>query len=133
MRRKREGHGEEIPRGAPSSLLGCSHPEHYLHASCPMGPPMTSSPSRFINFYNSQLLSTHYMRNTAGEMNKTDKTPLFLELTFRCEHEIINKLTNGNFPFGLRLTLQASRASLPILLGAALVIKSRDSQPCLGS
>ena len=73
------------------------------------------------------------MWNTAGEMNKTDKTPLFLELTFRCEHEIIIKLTNGNFPFRLRLTLQASQASLPILLGAVLVIKSRDSQPCLGS
>lgn len=109
------GKGEEEEGGArrrdstwgppPSSLLGCSHPDHYLHASCPMGPPMTSSPSRFINFYNSQLLSTHYMWNTAGEMNKTDKTPLFLELTFWCEHEIIIKVTNRNFPFGLRLTL----------------------------
>lgn len=53
------------------------------------GATLPSSPSRFINFHSSQVLSIHYMQNTAGEV--TGKSPLFLELTFQREQEIIIK------------------------------------------
>ena len=54
------------------------------------------------------------------------------------QHSLDYRKSNGMsekrlFHLGLRLTLQAAQTSLPILLGAALVIKTRDSQLCLGS
>jgi len=96
----------------------------------PCGATLPSSPSRLTNFYNSQVLSIHYIQNTAGEV--TGKTPVPRAYIPAWTRDY-NQVTNGNFPLGLRLTLQAAQTSLPILPGAALVIKTRDSQLCLGS